>query len=60
MSRPETKWAMVSVFGADRSIGNYGVTSQTSERCLTQTKSLLEELNLNIRYDYIKIPLGFN
>jgi len=48
---------MVSMLSSYRSVGNDGMTSQASERCLTQTKSFLEELNLNIHRNYIKIIL---
>lgn len=42
--RPQTKRTMIAVFRSYGSIGNDGTTSQTSERCLTGTKSFLEEL----------------
>jgi hypothetical protein len=40
MFGPQTERTMVAVFGSEGSIGNDGATSQTSERCLTGTKSL--------------------
>jgi|GEM_PF-2970675 len=49
--RPQTKRAMIAVFRSYGSIGNDGAASQTSERCLTRTKSFLGELvNIHMYY----------
>jgi len=60
MPRPQTQGAVISIFGPYGSIGNDGVTTQTSERCLIRAKPFLL-LFFNIRGNFnIYTAFGHN